>query len=91
MPVTPGDGGDNHYNQAQIGGLRAQAAPMVDTQSAWKGTVNGVRIGERDGIISSSGGKEWNTKNLGGRLAVDAACAATAGGLVAPVITMIDK
>lgn len=35
--------------------------------------------------------KEWNTKNIGQRLGVDIACAATAGGLVAPVICMIDK
>jgi len=34
---------------------------------------------------------EWNTKRLGSRLVVDAACAATAAGSVAPVITMIDK
>ncbi|EMC93713.1 hypothetical protein BAUCODRAFT_76361 [Baudoinia panamericana UAMH 10762] len=34
---------------------------------------------------------EWNTKALGQRMAVDAACAATAGGLVAPVISMIDN
>lgn len=35
--------------------------------------------------------KEWNTKNLGQRLGVDVACAATAGGMVAPIICMIDK
>ena len=33
----------------------------------------------------------WNTKRLGSRMAADAACAMTAGGLVAPIITMIDK
>jgi hypothetical protein len=35
--------------------------------------------------------KSWNTKNIGLRLAADGAAAATAGVLVAPVITMIDK
>jgi hypothetical protein len=35
--------------------------------------------------------KEWNTKNLGRRVAVDALAAATAGGLVAPIVSMIDK
>lgn len=35
--------------------------------------------------------KSWNTHNLGLRLAADAAAAATAGVLVAPLITMIDK
>ena len=33
----------------------------------------------------------WNTKRLGSRMVVDAASAMTAGGLVAPIITMIDK
>jgi len=32
-----------------------------------------------------------NTKNLSSRFAVDAACAATAGGLVAPLITIVDQ
>ena len=36
-------------------------------------------------------GSVWNTKRLGSRMAVDAASAMTAGGLVAPIITMIDK
>lgn len=35
--------------------------------------------------------ESWNTKNLGQRLIVDAACAATAGGLVAPIVSIIDK
>ncbi|KAF2762929.1 hypothetical protein EJ05DRAFT_433082 [Pseudovirgaria hyperparasitica] len=33
----------------------------------------------------------WNTKNLGLRLGVDLASAATAGALVAPLITIIDR
>lgn len=33
----------------------------------------------------------WNTKNLGRRIGVDAMAAASAGLLVAPIITMIDK
>lgn len=33
----------------------------------------------------------WNTTNLGLRLAADGAAAATAGVLVAPIITMIDQ
>lgn len=35
--------------------------------------------------------REWNTKNISQRLAVDAACALTAGVTVAPVVSMIDK
>jgi len=89
-PVTPGDSGSGPR-------LQAQAAPMLDTPAVWKGTINGVRMGDKEGKIttgvrrSEKEGREWNTKNLGSRLAVDAACAATAGGLVAPIITMIDQ
>lgn len=35
--------------------------------------------------------KKWNTEHLGQRLAVDAACAASAGFLVAPIVSMVDK
>lgn len=35
--------------------------------------------------------KQWNTHNLGRRLGTDVACAATAGGLVAPLIMTVDK
>ncbi|WPG99553.1 putative membrane protein [Acrodontium crateriforme] len=55
-------------------------------------TLNGVRVSEREevgNIIAS--GKEWNTRNLGKRLTVDLASAAAAGGLVAPIISIIDK
>lgn len=34
---------------------------------------------------------KWNTEHLGQRLAVDAACAGTAGFLVAPIVSMVDK
>jgi len=77
-PVTLGDG--------SVQRLKVQSVPAMDAQPAWKGKINGVRINEKE-----SGTTEWNTKNLGRRLAVDAASAATAGGLVAPIITMIDK
>ncbi|USW54203.1 hypothetical protein Slin15195_G075220 [Septoria linicola] len=35
--------------------------------------------------------KDWNTKNLSSRLMVDAGCAAAAGFLVAPIVSMVDK
>ncbi|KAK5108003.1 hypothetical protein LTR62_008897 [Meristemomyces frigidus] len=57
------------------GGLPNQTTPAV---------LKNVKIAEKKGPT-------WNTKNLGSRLAVDAACAATAGGMVAPLISMIDK
>ena len=45
--------------------------------------VNLTKKGKSDG--------RWNTKNLGMRLGTDLMCAATAGGLVAPLITILDK
>ncbi len=35
--------------------------------------------------------QQWNTKNLGLRLGADAASAACAAGLVAPLISIIDR
>ena len=45
--------------------------------------VNLTKKGKSDG--------RWNTENLGMRLGTDLMCAATAGGLVAPLITILDK
>lgn len=58
----------------------ARPGPLVSGQEK-DIKINGVRLAE----------KKWNTHNLGSRLAVDALSAAAAGGLVAPVITVIDK
>lgn len=62
------------------GGTTQNSQPLWDL----KGKIDGVRSVEKDR-------QEWNTKNIGSRIAVDAACAATAGGVVSPIITMIDK
>lgn len=43
------------------------------------------------GTAASDAKREWNTKKLGPRVAADAAAAASAGVLVAPLITIIDK
>ncbi|KAK0943641.1 hypothetical protein LTR29_004813 [Friedmanniomyces endolithicus] len=59
-------------------------APVVDSSTLRKTKVNGVKLAEKERL-------QWNTRHLGSRMAVDAACAASAGGLVAPLITMIDK
>jgi len=56
----------------------------MDTSPARKTKVNGVKLAEKER-------QQWNTRHLGSRMAVDAACAVSAGGLVAPLITMIDK
>jgi hypothetical protein len=68
---------------------RQAAAPaIVDTKDGWD--VNAV-LG-KVGVKPRPGEKtEWNTKHLTSRLGVDAMCAAAAGGLVAPVITIIDR
>lgn len=65
--------------------ISAQSPPVVDTAPAW---MTKVKIAEKEKTTATT---EWNTKNLGSRLAVDAACAFTAGGTVAPVISMIDR
>lgn len=56
-------------------------------------TLNGVRVSEREekGNTNNISSKQWNTHNLGKRLTVDLASAAAAGGLVAPIISVIDK
>ena len=60
---------------------QAKSAPVVDTA---RSTV--VELKNVAGVK-----KEWNTKNIGQRLGVDAMCAGAAAGSVAPVICMIDK
>lgn len=57
-------------------GIAAEAQKQVD------------EVAEKVGLKES---RDWNTKNLARRLGVDAMCAATAGGLVAPIITIVDK
>lgn len=67
-------------SRTKAGSTPFSAQPLWDVPKK----IDGVRIVEKEK-------KEWNTKALGSRMAVDAACAATAGGMVAPVIAMIDK
>ncbi|KAK3678388.1 hypothetical protein LTR78_001685 [Recurvomyces mirabilis] len=58
---------------------QTQSKPLGEAPKALKGVK----------VVEKSTG--WNTKNLSSRIMVDAACAATAGGMVAPLISMIDK
>nr|OQO21059.1 hypothetical protein B0A51_11466 [Rachicladosporium sp. CCFEE 5018] len=64
----------------------AKGAAMVDTS---KGSALDIKLPKPKlpGVKTDG----WNTANLGKRLGVDALSAATAGGLVAPLICMIDK
>lgn len=68
------------------GVVRAAAAPVVDTEGTAWGIGSKLAVKEKGEKT-----QVWNTANLGSRLAVDAACAATAGGLVAPIITIVDR
>lgn len=67
--------------EAERSVVKANSAPVLDTASIPLGGIMGLKQKEK---------REWNTKNLGQRLAVDAGCAAAAGSLVAPVVSMID-
>ncbi|KAK0829992.1 hypothetical protein LTR73_004130 [Friedmanniomyces endolithicus] len=82
-PEEPPAAGRGSVEVSQSAQVHA-TAPVVDTSPAPKTKVNGVKLAEKER-------QQWNTRHLGSRMAVDAACAASAGGLVAPLITMIDK
>ncbi|KAI5365991.1 hypothetical protein Slin14017_G036310 [Septoria linicola] len=56
--------------------IEAFSAQVVDTMAS--------KVAEKDI-------KDWNTKNLSSRLMADAGCAAAAGFLVAPIVSMVDK
>ncbi|KAK5111310.1 hypothetical protein LTR85_012205 [Meristemomyces frigidus] len=74
-------------SKAETGMIQTAGATSHNAQPLWeiKGKkIDGVKIVEKERPA-------WNTKNIGSRIAVDAACAATAGGVVSPIITMIDK
>ena len=67
---------------------RFQPTPpeVMDTKAA--GVISKVGLKKKE---KSEQDGRWNTTKLGPRLGVDLMCAATAGGLVAPLITIIDK
>ena len=67
--------------------VEASSAPVVDTAGP------SIPVPWDIDIMKplKESGREWNTRNLGQRLAVDAACAASAGAMVAPVVSMIDR
>ena len=56
-----------------------------------KETSKQLDVKEMVGLKDGKGAKEWNTKSLSSRVGVDAASAATAAGLVAPLIAIVDK
>jgi hypothetical protein len=66
-------------------------AAVADPKVAAQSVAEGLGIGKDALPEVLKEGKNWNTHNLGSRLGVDAMCAAAAGGLVAPVIAIVDK
>ncbi|KAL1302004.1 hypothetical protein AAFC00_002456 [Neodothiora populina] len=65
--------------------VQSPAASLEKAGSAVAARVDDIKNVEKEKE------SQWNTRNLGSRLGADAAAAVTAGVLVAPVITMIDK
>jgi hypothetical protein len=66
------------------------AQPKIDMPTADSSPLKPVStIAELP--LTEEKGQVWNTKNLGLRLASDAACGVFAATLVAPIITAVDK
>ena len=76
-------GGQQHPHQHLAGSTPFNPKPLWDVPASLDGEVRMVEKAPEK--------RDWNTKNLGRRIVADAACAATAGGLVAPVIMTVDK
>ena len=67
---------------------KVPAAPVIDTKLDVEGAMSKVGLKKKENETKDG---KWNTSNLGSRLGVDLMCAAAAGGLVAPIVTVIDK
>lgn len=70
------------------GGAVGDATPSPGEVIGWKTHVArpipGTKTTEKEA-------KAWNTRNLGLRIGTDALASASAGVLVAPIITIIDR
>lgn len=76
--IQQDDGGSNAKTTTATSSSKLDPKELVrDAKPMWE-------IGMKDS-------KEWNTENLSQRLLMDTICAGTAGGLVAPIVSMIDK
>ncbi|RMY67629.1 hypothetical protein D0863_07667 [Hortaea werneckii] len=80
---TSSQGVGQQHQQHLAGSTPFNAKPLWDVPASLDGEIRMVEQEPEK--------KQWNTKNLGRRIVTDAACAATAGGLVAPVIMTVDK
>lgn len=70
------------------GGAVGDATPSQAEALAWKTPVANAIPGSS---ALETQAKAWNTRNLGLRIGTDALAAASAGVLVAPIITIIDR
>jgi len=90
MPTTAGEqpsvAGVHTSNAGEAHRVHNTLPHVTDTKTLVRNKIQGVRLTEKEPAAI-----QWNTKYLGRRFMVDAACAATAGGIVAPLIVMIDK
>lgn len=66
--------------------FQSSAPEVMDTKAP--GMIGKVNLKKKEKSVEDD---KWNTTHLGSRLGVDMMCAATAGGLVAPITTIIDK
>lgn len=73
-------------NTGEVHGVQPSLPHMTEAKPLVRNKIQGVRLTEKEPAAT-----QWNTKYLGRRFMVDAACAATAGGMVAPLVVMIDK
>jgi hypothetical protein len=84
--------GENGVAEVEAGQGRSIASP-VDVVS-W---VSSAKVPLAPGKVvepvqeMAVKAKAWDTRNLGWRIGADAAAAASAGVLVAPIITIIDR
>ncbi|UPK96690.1 hypothetical protein LCI18_007625 [Fusarium solani-melongenae] len=77
------DSGPQAGGASQQGGHHHAAAAAL--------ALSGTATPEQSNTTTSSSSSTWNTKNLGFRVLADAASAASAASLVAPLIAIIDR
>ncbi|KAJ4149346.1 hypothetical protein NW754_000786 [Fusarium falciforme] len=82
------DSGPQAGGASQQGGHH-HAATAAAAALALSGTATSEQVNTKTTTTSSS--STWNTKNLGFRVLADAASAASAASLVAPLIAIIDR
>lgn len=67
------------------------SSPAMKSPDASPSSPAALGLQERTITTTAAATSTWNTKNLGLRLGVDAASAACATAMIAPLIAMIDR